>query len=59
MIKRLVKSRIEIWQVKYINAPEERQDADKHAIIEQIEPTGNPDNFIVEVYDEAEEDPDD
>ena len=51
MIKRLSLSRIELWSAEYINKPNERNENDKHSIIEQIEPAGDGANYIVEVYE--------
>lgn len=52
MIKQIKGSRIEVWNSKYINYPDKRNDDDKNAVIHQIECTVDPDVFIVEVCDD-------
>ena len=51
MMKTNPNSRLEVWGSKYINEPRRRQDKDKCAVIIQIEPTPDPDGFMVEVLD--------
>lgn len=49
MIKRFKDSRMEIWSCGYIDNPEKRREQDRKAVIYQIEGTGDPEMFIVEV----------
>lgn len=49
MIRRRIDSKIEIWDVNYINNRLLRSIEDKWLEIEQIEPCGN--MFIVEVFE--------
>lgn len=46
-------SRIEVWSVAYINAPQTRAKKDQGATILQIEPGGDANSYIVEVVDNA------
>lgn len=48
-------SRIEIWSTQYINYIEDRYPEDQDTQIIQIEPSGNPDDYIVEVVEKEGE----
>lgn len=47
-------STIEIWGRKYINYPEIREPADINKVIIQVEPTADPDTYIVEAIKNEE-----
>ena len=44
-------SRIEVWGEDYVNFPGRRQGKDASATIVQIEPGGDPAQYMVEVVD--------
>lgn len=48
-------SRIEVWDARYINHKDIREDFDKEAKIVQIENGSRPDQYLVEILDNGVE----
>lgn len=48
-------SRIEIWSTQYINSIADRFPEDEDLVVIQIEPSGNPGDYIVEVVKKEDE----
>lgn len=55
MVKIDPNSRIEVWDMKYINRPASRAWGDRGKVVIQIETTNDPLSFIVEVIEEEDE----